>query len=212
MPEQSLRDKAYRAILQWLDSGLLAKGSITSEAQLCTMLDMSRTPLRSALQQLEQEGFLSIVPKHGILILASSAQRVSDLLEALFSFMLFAYERHSPARDGKAARWGAEQHAAFRQLLEQYEPSAHPRLYSEFELNALLGAIKLCHNDELVRQAELAAGKLSWRLNERRWKPPHLLDAVASLDKLLSTMAGQDADAFRNAMLDSLHLLKLTWT
>ena len=46
----------------------LAPGSRVTETQLADYFDVSRTPIRAALQRLESEGFLSIKPKQGCFI------------------------------------------------------------------------------------------------------------------------------------------------
>jgi DNA-binding GntR family transcriptional regulator len=51
-----------------LITGELVAGSILSEAELCELLDCSRTPLREALHQLSHEYLVVLPPRKNVLI------------------------------------------------------------------------------------------------------------------------------------------------
>ncbi|MDG0809910.1 GntR family transcriptional regulator [Cohnella rhizosphaerae] len=103
MGKPTLRQQAYARILEMIETGECPMGSVTSEVQLGRRLDMSRTPVRAALQQLELEGYVRIASKHGVLILDSSSQRVGDLLELIAAMALFAVCAAPPCRTRRAA-------------------------------------------------------------------------------------------------------------
>src|SRR5690349_270299 len=48
----------YEQLREWLLSGVLAGGSVIQERRLADRLEVSRTPVREALQRLEGEGLL----------------------------------------------------------------------------------------------------------------------------------------------------------
>lgn len=56
--EKNKHDQAYQKIKQWILSGELPAESVLVERHLSEALQLSRTPVRSALQQLTKEGFL----------------------------------------------------------------------------------------------------------------------------------------------------------
>ncbi len=62
---QTLADRAYAQIKQLIFDFVLLPGDRFSESDLANRLKLSRTPLRQALQRLQQEGFLSVFPKSG---------------------------------------------------------------------------------------------------------------------------------------------------
>ena len=76
-----LADRAYDALKTSLRSGAYPPGSFLSERQLAARLGMSKTPLKSALVRLEQEGYLRISPQQGIVVREPSIQEVSDLFD-----------------------------------------------------------------------------------------------------------------------------------
>jgi DNA-binding GntR family transcriptional regulator len=61
----SLADRAYGQIKQMIFDFVLLPGDRFSESDLVDRLQVSRTPLRQALQRLQREGFLLVFPKSG---------------------------------------------------------------------------------------------------------------------------------------------------
>lgn len=66
MKEKSfLQAKAYDYIKEQILEGKMVPGTLYSEARLSKELDISRTPIREALQCLSQDGYITIVPSKG---------------------------------------------------------------------------------------------------------------------------------------------------
>lgn len=61
----SLADQAYQHVKQLIFHFALMPGDRFSESELAQRVAVSRTPLRQALQRLEREGFLHVMPKIG---------------------------------------------------------------------------------------------------------------------------------------------------
>lgn len=61
----TLADQAYAQLKQMIFDFALMPGDRCSESELALQLAVSRTPLRQALQRLEREGFLQVMPKVG---------------------------------------------------------------------------------------------------------------------------------------------------
>jgi DNA-binding GntR family transcriptional regulator len=61
----TLADQAYAELKQMIFDFALMPGDRCSESELAHRLKVSRTPLRQALQRLEREGFLQVMPKIG---------------------------------------------------------------------------------------------------------------------------------------------------
>ena len=61
----TLADQAYLQIKQMIFDFALMPGDRFSESELAQSVEVSRTPLRQALQRLEREGFLRVMPKIG---------------------------------------------------------------------------------------------------------------------------------------------------
>ena len=61
----TLADQAHGRLKQMVFDFVLMPGDRCSESELAQRLAISRTPLRQALQRLEREGFLQVIPKVG---------------------------------------------------------------------------------------------------------------------------------------------------
>ena len=61
----TLADQAYAQIKQMIFDFALMPGDRFSESELALSVAVSRTPLRQALQRLERDGFLRVMPKIG---------------------------------------------------------------------------------------------------------------------------------------------------
>lgn len=74
-----LREQVRRVVLRRILQGELSGGASMNEAQLAEDLGVSRTPVREALMQLEQEGFLLSDPGRGFFVAPLTVQEVRDV-------------------------------------------------------------------------------------------------------------------------------------
>ncbi len=80
----SPRQQSVKALLGLRDlvlKGEIEPGERLSEVALSERLDVSRTPLRSALQKLEQEGLVTLIPSGGYAVRSFSRQDIVDAIE-----------------------------------------------------------------------------------------------------------------------------------
>ncbi|MBL6946644.1 MAG: GntR family transcriptional regulator [Rhodospirillales bacterium] len=80
-----LAERAYAEIKRRINDNEYFVGFQALEADLAQEFEMSRTPIREALVQLEKEGLVEIIPRHGMRVLPIS---VRDMLEI---FQLLTY-------------------------------------------------------------------------------------------------------------------------
>lgn len=83
MPESSgtLADRAYRELRSAIVAGRLEPGSPIVEAELATLLGVSRTPVREALRRCELEGYLG---RHGsgrLVVVPPTREMVEQLFD-----------------------------------------------------------------------------------------------------------------------------------
>lgn len=76
-----LSDQVYEQVKQLVISGDLAPGSLLTERDLMAQLSTGRTPLREALQRLERDHFLSVVPGGGYLVTTITADGTQHIYE-----------------------------------------------------------------------------------------------------------------------------------
>ena len=88
-----LQDTAYTSIRKSIVDGKLTRAEFITEGQLVEWLGMSRTPVRSALHRLEQDGFVRIFPKQGIYIPELSVAQIHEMYDLRIALETFAVRR-----------------------------------------------------------------------------------------------------------------------
>jgi len=86
-----LRDVAYERLKDMIVRGEFEPGHFLSERRLAAQLDMSKTPVRSAVERLANEGLVLVAPQQGIVVAEVSLAEIIDLFEirtALESFVV----------------------------------------------------------------------------------------------------------------------------
>jgi len=69
-----------------IESGKLAPGAALDERALAARFDVSRTPVREALQQLAARDLVRIAPRHGVFVARLSIGKVRAMLEVIGEF------------------------------------------------------------------------------------------------------------------------------
>jgi len=123
----TLADQAYARVKQLIFDFALMPGDRVSETELAQRIDMSRTPLRAALQRLEREAFLQLLPRQGWQV-APLDFDVMDELYDLRTLIECEATRHLAER---------EQRPELRQLADIWLVPAAERLQDAAEVGAL---------------------------------------------------------------------------
>jgi len=76
-----LKERAYAEIKQRILRGDFPPSTFLSERHMATQLDMSKTPIRAALERLELEGFVTISPQQGIIVRDLTVHEIADQYE-----------------------------------------------------------------------------------------------------------------------------------
>ncbi len=122
----NLSERARTVIEDLIHQGELLPGATLDERELAEQLGMSRTPVREAIQQLQVQGLVRTIPRHGAFVTRLSIRELLGMLELLAeleaSCARFASRRISAAQKGdllKARDWCRE--AAQRKDFADYE-------------------------------------------------------------------------------------------
>lgn len=75
----ALSGNVYQQIRQAIASGTLMPGQRVIETKLAATLNVSRTPVREAIQRLEAEGVLSHSPRQGLIVRQLDYQEIVEL-------------------------------------------------------------------------------------------------------------------------------------
>ena len=76
---KSLEEKVYLSLEEAILSGEYKRGDSLTEMSLCKKLGVSRTPVRSALHRLSEEGLIEILPNRGAIVVGMSDDDLADI-------------------------------------------------------------------------------------------------------------------------------------
>jgi DNA-binding GntR family transcriptional regulator len=79
--DQSLADRAYYAIREWIVTLDLAPGSVVNERELMGRLGLGRTPVREALRDLAREQLVDVFPRRGMFVSGVDVGDIAGLSE-----------------------------------------------------------------------------------------------------------------------------------
>lgn len=78
---RSLREQVYEYLRSEIQAGRLVPGTFIKLNDISSHLGISRTPLRDAIIQLECEGFVTILPRRGVLVNRLTLDEIKNVLE-----------------------------------------------------------------------------------------------------------------------------------
>jgi len=81
MEKENLKEKAYNIIKRNIVNCDYAPGSFLNEADLMKEIGASRTPIREALNKLEQENLIKIIAKRGVLVSEISIDEINSIYQ-----------------------------------------------------------------------------------------------------------------------------------
>lgn len=82
LKQDNLKDIAYKAIKQKIISCQYPPNTFLSELEISNELGVSRTPIREALNKLEQENLVKIYPKRGVMVTDIPINEIHEIFQA----------------------------------------------------------------------------------------------------------------------------------
>ena len=125
MKSEPLSEQAYQIIKQDIVSCSLKPGQLIAQSELTAAYDVGITPIREALRQLAQEGFVQSVPRLGYIVSLITVKDVEEIFEMRLLLETAAVKLAvSQASD--------EQLSALRNEADFTYTFKDPKSYSEF--------------------------------------------------------------------------------
>lgn len=164
-PHGSRPDQVYARLRDLIVQGSLAPGSRIVETEIASRLEVSRTPVREALQRLQQEGFVTGAPgaqQSRLTVAPLTRDDVHELLSIVGALEGLA-ARHAAAADAADRRALAKELRALNQEFARAArgaPVDHGRLYDADErlhrriVQSGVGPRLLALHDAVKPQAE----------------------------------------------------------
>lgn len=155
----SSADATRARIRELIISGEFAPGSRLRERELSHALDVSRVPVREALQQLEAEGFIDTSPRRGATVKQITLRDVNELFDVRLSLEVLA------ARLAAQASARGESSERLQQMMDQAEDATLRHDHQQIPLiNTALHAeiVSLGGNSLLESSMKPLLGRMQW--------------------------------------------------
>ena len=206
LPDQTSKLKIYKELRRAIIMGQSQPGERLEVDEIAHRYDTSVTPVRDALQMLNQEGMVTIRPRSGYFVTRLTLQQLRDMLELRKVLELAAVERGAQRATDEQLRQLRAVHAGYTgdddESYERYteENSRFHRLLAETSGNLKLAEAVGHLMDRLARFMVLRHAGKSLEASHLR-----IVDALAARDPKAARRALlEDIDSARDAILDEV--------
>lgn len=190
LERQCLADIAYARLRGWILDGTLAAGEALRDESLAAALGMSRTPVREALQRLENEGLVLTSAARRTYVSPVSLKQAREIYPIVSTLESMAARGALGAMNAAALR---RMRAANDRLAEALR-AGDAQAATEADMAVHSAFIARCGNDELARLLTEMKSKVI-RLEHAFWGAADRSPSVRDHDELIDAFARGDIDA-----------------
>lgn len=179
-----LRDQVREEIRQRIIDGQLLPGSRMVERELAAELGVSRVPVREALRMLETEGFVTVVPRKGVVVRSMSREDVVELFDVREALEVLATRRAAESATPTDLRRLEQLLGKARKAIDAGDGTAAGAANEAFHDEIIV----LARNGLLAGMLEPLQGRLHWLFRQTEdldalWSEHRqLYEAIASGD------------------------------
>lgn len=181
-----LRDRVRDELRRRIIDGVYPPGQRIVERELAVELGVSRIPIRESFRMLESEGFVSVVPRRGVIVRSLTERDVLQLFDVREALEVLACRRGAEnATKADLAR--------LRRIIVRADKAAEAGdLHGVGLANEVFHdeLIRIAKNDLLANLLEPLQGRLHWLF--RQHSDP--VDLVRQHDQLLDAIGSGDPD------------------
>jgi DNA-binding GntR family transcriptional regulator len=164
MSNTNLKDKTIQSIMNKIHELEISKDAIITEADICKMFKVSRTPAREALIELTANGILAKIPNKGYAIKELSEEAKLEVFDLIACLDSMACKLAMPFIT-------KEDIERMRELLDMIDIAIKYKNYKKYyELQEEFHDVYIgkCHNEQVLKMLHRAKSSVSeyWRLDE----------------------------------------------
>jgi GntR family transcriptional regulator, rspAB operon transcriptional repressor len=154
----SLVGRAYEEIKEKIIKLYFLPGQYLNESAICALLGLGRTPVHQALQRLEIEGLVEIMPRKGVIVLPDSIAEIIKILDSRLAV--------EPELARHAAEQATPQGAAELQALARLRKS-DPALS---DIDAFTTSDRAFHRKLAELSGNQVMSEFARNLHDRSWR------------------------------------------
>lgn len=196
------RHQAYEKIKEAIVTLRLEMGKTLNEQELCNQFDLGRTPMREALQLLESEGLVVIIPRKGVYVSYVSIDDFQKIFEARIMLEMYCIsEAAEKMSDAEILRLKSLLNDA-GQLVEALDIDGLLKVDREIHM----GIVKSLENryiEQIANQVYNLVTRM-WFLSFKTRTQDELRRSLMSHEKILEKLAARDANEAQKANREHL--------
>ncbi|WP_157843153.1 GntR family transcriptional regulator [Bacillus sp. FJAT-42315] len=167
MAQNNLTNQAYAILNDLFIRATFMPGDKLSENQLCEQLNMSRTPIRSALFRIGRKGYIETLDKKGIIVKGFNKKEIEDSFELLVQLENMVYLNFNRVENKQKLfndfeqcienqKNAKEEQDYFQYLLEMY--TFPELLFNAYQNSALIKTYQILKED-MIRMSMIIYNK-----------------------------------------------------
>jgi DNA-binding GntR family transcriptional regulator len=157
-PEEGRADAAYRFLRAAILANELSPGFQATEVEIAARLGMSRTPVHEAMARLQEEGFVQILPRRGILVKGLSPADLLEIYDILIGLEGAAAERIA-SEDRERIAAIVDELNGFTDSMERALSSGDLDAWADADEGFHETLVARCGNGRINRMAATIAGQ-----------------------------------------------------
>jgi DNA-binding GntR family transcriptional regulator len=188
--QRTLSDESTDRLRAAIRNGSLPPGTRLIEQDLAEMLQVSRIPVREAIQRLVEEGLVNKVPHRGAFVYLPTRKDIEEISSLRVVLERFIVER-------VIARWQPEHEGVLGQIVAQMRQVAEQRDFQqmyEIDYNFHYALWEIAEHSIMLEVVSSLRSRISRFLYEANsaLTPAHLTEHVNSHDDLLEIIKAGD--------------------
>jgi len=147
----TLKGQAYDYLKGAIVQGTFERGRVYSEQYFADLLEISRTPVREAVLQLSQEGFVQIHPNIGVSVKENSAQDIQEIFQlrsAIECYCCKSAAERITSPDGEALLQNLERHILEEEKI--YRSHGSPAQCMQHDSTFHMALVEFSGNSQIV--------------------------------------------------------------
>lgn len=201
-PSAPIREQTVTNLREAIISGFFKPGQRLVERKLCKLLEVSRTPLREALRQLETEGLVELEPFSGPRVAIVSLEQAKEIYQVrllLESYACRLFAQNARSKEVKALRRAFDR---LEKAAENGEMNNLVMLKDNFYETLLKG----CGNQLICSMLLSLNARIAFLRRTSLTQKGRPVKSISEVQRIVEAVEAHDADAAWEA---SIHHLKM---
>lgn len=202
----SLKQRAYQLIKEKLLNQEFTPGARIREDLLAEEIEMSRTPVREAINQLLAEGYIKNIPRKGLYCIEPTQEEIADLLSVRKYLEMLSIEQCM----AKITDAEFDELSRYIKLYEEALAECDFKKCNEYDSAFHMGIARITENQRLIKfLSEIDDFMHIARAMEKQTMPKDRAEkALNQHKKILAYIKSGDVEMARKELINNIHSLE----